>query len=234
LLSLKSPLGSAVSCFCAGAIQGAAAPQKRAKPEPTSCTRISENKPHQARTVRPLKPRVRAARTASYTWPRYHRGSGLKKKAARMCLFWRAGAGVRRGLVICFLPPLGAWCIVCCVAYVVSLYVLVLALFFLILIADSTFGSRHADRDHLHIEQIATPATPFAFAFACLCLCLCWLCWLCWPRLSPLACVLPRSPLPTLRCLHPRSQVQVSTALAAPPTAFWPLDKRTAYISAMK
>jgi hypothetical protein len=36
-----------------GAIQGAAAPKKTAELGHYNCTRISENKPHQARTVRP-------------------------------------------------------------------------------------------------------------------------------------------------------------------------------------
>jgi hypothetical protein len=38
--------------ICPGVIQGAAVPQKTAELEHYNCTRISENKPHQARTVR--------------------------------------------------------------------------------------------------------------------------------------------------------------------------------------
>jgi hypothetical protein len=67
LPQLKSPLGNAVVMICPGVIQGAAAPQKTAELGHYNCTRISENKPHQARTVRPLKPRGSAAHTGSYS-----------------------------------------------------------------------------------------------------------------------------------------------------------------------
>jgi hypothetical protein len=53
MLTAKSPLGNSVIIIGPGVIQGAAAPQKTAELGHYNCTRILENKPHQARTVRP-------------------------------------------------------------------------------------------------------------------------------------------------------------------------------------